>query len=66
VDASYFNKTMPVKECASELRNAKSKFKDVLEEAKSNRDLYEVYVATARVEIRYPHLIEDNVMQAQE
>jgi hypothetical protein len=40
VDASYFDKTMSVKDCASELRNAKAKFKDVLDEATSNRDLY--------------------------
>jgi hypothetical protein len=66
VDASYFDRTMTVKECASELRNAKAKFKDVLDEATSNRDLYEVEVATAQVERRYPHLVEDNVMQAQE
>jgi hypothetical protein len=66
VEASYFDKTMSVKECASELRNAKAKFKDVLDEATSNGDLYEVEVATARVERRYPHLIEDNIMQAQE
>jgi hypothetical protein len=66
VDASYFDKTMMVKECASELRNAKAKFKDVLDEATSKGDLYEVEVATARVERRYPHLIEDNIMQAQE
>jgi hypothetical protein len=66
VDASYFDKTMPVKECASELKNAKVKFKDVLDEATSNRDLYEVEVATAWVERRYPHIIEENVMQAQE
>jgi hypothetical protein len=66
MDASYFDKTMTVKECASELRNAKAKFKDFLDEATSNGDLYEVEVATARVERRYPHLIEDNVMQAQE
>jgi hypothetical protein len=57
---------MSVKDCASELRNAKSKFKDVLDEATSNTDLYEVEVATARVERKYPHLVEDNVMQAQE
>jgi hypothetical protein len=57
---------MTVKECASELRNAKAKFKDVLDEATSNADLYEVEVATTRVERRYPHLVEDNVMQAQE
>jgi hypothetical protein len=66
VDASYFDKTMTVKECASELRNAKAKFKDVLDEATSNGDLYEVEVATARAERRYPHIVEDNVMQAQE
>jgi hypothetical protein len=66
VDASYFDKTMMVKECASELRNAKAKFKDVIDEATSSRDLYEVEVATSRVEMIYPHLIEDNVMQAQE
>jgi hypothetical protein len=57
VDASYFDKTMPVKECASELRNAKEKFKDVLDEATSNGYIYEVEVATARVERRYSHLI---------
>jgi hypothetical protein len=66
VDASYFDKTMSVKECDFELRNAKAKFKDVLDKATSNGDLYEVEVATVRVERRYPHLIEDNVIQAQE
>jgi hypothetical protein len=66
VDASYFDRTPTVKECASEPRNAKAKFKEVLEESTSNGDLYEVEVATARVERRYPHLVEDNVMQAQE
>jgi hypothetical protein len=66
VDASYFDKTMSVKDCASELRNAKAKFKYVLDEATYNGDLYEVEVSTARVERRYPHLIDDNVMQAQE
>jgi hypothetical protein len=66
VDASYFDKTMPVKDCPFELMNAKAKFKDVLDEATSNGYIYEVEVATARVESRYPHLIEDNVMQAQE
>jgi nitrogen-specific signal transduction histidine kinase len=57
---------MSLKYCAFELRNAKAKFKDVLDEATSYGDLYEVEVATARVERRYPHLVEDNVMQAQE
>jgi hypothetical protein len=40
VDASYLDKIMSVKDCASELRNAKATFKDVLEKATSNRDLY--------------------------
>jgi hypothetical protein len=66
VDSSHFDKTMSLKDCASELRNAKAKFKDVLDEATYNGDLYEVEVSTARVERRYPHLAEDNVMQAQE
>jgi hypothetical protein len=66
VDASYFDRTLTVKECACELKYAKAKFKDVLDEATSNGDLYEVEVATARVERRYPHLVKDNVMQAQE
>jgi hypothetical protein len=47
---------MSVKDCASELRNVKAKFKDVLDEATYNGDLCEVMqVATARVERRYPH-----------
>jgi hypothetical protein len=66
VDASYFDRTMMVKECASELRNVKSKFKDVLDEATSNGDLYEVEVAAAQVKRIYPHPVEDNVMQSQE
>jgi hypothetical protein len=66
VDASYFDKTMLVKDCVSELRNVKAKFKDVLDEATSNGDLYDVEVANERLERIYPHLIEDNIMQAQE
>jgi hypothetical protein len=49
VDASHFDKSMSVKECASKLRNAKARFKDVLAEAKSNSDLNEVEAATAMV-----------------
>jgi hypothetical protein len=56
---------MTSKECASELRNEKAKFKDVLDEVTSDGDLYEVEVATARVERIYPHLVEDSIMQAQ-
>jgi hypothetical protein len=49
VDAPHFDNTMSVKDCASELRNAKEIFKDVLSKAISNSDLYEVKVATSRV-----------------
>jgi hypothetical protein len=66
VDAAHFDKTMSVKYCASELRNAKARFKDVLSDTISNSDLYEVEVATAWVEQRYPHLTDENTVQAQE
>jgi hypothetical protein len=65
VDASCFDKTMFVKDCASELRDAKARFKDVLAEAISNSDLSEVEVATARVKRRCPHITEEHVLQAQ-
>jgi hypothetical protein len=39
MDASYFDKTMTVKECASELRNVKAKFKDIIDEETSNKSL---------------------------
>jgi hypothetical protein len=57
---------MSVKDCASELRNAKARLKDMLVKAISNSDLYEVEVSIARVERRYPHLTEDDILQAQE
>jgi hypothetical protein len=62
----HLDKTMSVKVCVAELCNAKARFKDVLAGAISNSDLYEVEVATARVELRYPHLKEENVVQTQE
>jgi hypothetical protein len=43
---------MSFKDCDSELRNAKARFKDVLAEEISSSDLFEVEVATARVERR--------------
>jgi hypothetical protein len=61
VEAAHFDKTMSVKNCASELRNARVRFKDVLAKEVSHSDLYEAEVSTARVERRYPHIKEDNV-----
>jgi hypothetical protein len=66
VEASHFDNTMSVKACDVEHRNAKARFKDVLADAISNSDLYEVEGSTARVERRYPHITEDNVLQAEE
>jgi hypothetical protein len=39
---------MSVKDCVSELRNANARLKDVLAEAMSNSDIYEVEVSTQR------------------
>jgi hypothetical protein len=50
VDVTYFDKTLTVYACVVELRNAKARFKDVLVNAISSCDLYEVEVATSRVE----------------
>jgi hypothetical protein len=66
VDASHFDNTMSVKAWAAELRNAKNIFKNFLADAISNSDVYEVEVATARVERRYTHLTDENILQSQE
>jgi hypothetical protein len=66
VDASQYDKTMSVKACAAVLRNAKARFKDVIADAISDSNLYEVEVTIARVERRYPYITEDNVLEAQE
>jgi hypothetical protein len=50
VDAMHFDNTLSDKSCVAELRNAKARFKDVLANEILNSDLYEVEVATARVE----------------
>jgi hypothetical protein len=66
VRCGHFDKTLTIRACDAELRNAKSCFKDVLAVAISNNDLYEVEVTIARVERRHPHLTEENFAQAQE
>jgi hypothetical protein len=42
VDAMHFEKTLSIKACVAELRNAKVLFKDVVADAISNIDLYKV------------------------
>jgi hypothetical protein len=51
---------LSIRECIHQANNARRKFKDVLNEAKTNGSFYELEVATARVEKRFPHLTEDD------
>jgi hypothetical protein len=55
---------MTITACIQQLKNSRSQLKDVLKDAKSNGSFYEVELATARVEKKYPHLKEDNSMYA--
>jgi hypothetical protein len=60
VDKERFDTTMTITTCIRQLTNSSSQLKDVLKDAKSNGSFYEVEVATARVEKKYPHSTEDN------
>jgi hypothetical protein len=51
---------MTITSCIYHLTHARSQLKDVLKDAKSNGYFYEVEVATACVEKKYPHPTEDN------
>jgi hypothetical protein len=50
--------------CIHQLNNARRQLKDVLKDAANNGSFYEVEVATAHVEKKFPHLTEDNVVLA--
>jgi hypothetical protein len=47
---------LSIRECIHQANNARRKFKDVLNEENTNDSFYELEVATARVEKRFPHL----------
>jgi hypothetical protein len=64
VDNERLDTTMTITECIHQLNNARRQLKDVLKEAANNGAFYEVEVATARVEKKFPHLTEDNVVCA--
>jgi hypothetical protein len=55
-----FDITLSVTACIHQLNNARRQLKEVLKEAENNGAFYEVEVATARVEKKFPHLTEDN------
>jgi hypothetical protein len=50
--------------CIHQLYNARRQLKDVLKDAANNGSFYEVEVETARVEKKFHHLTEDNVVCA--
>jgi hypothetical protein len=50
--------------CIHQLNNSRRQLKDVLKDATNNGSFYDVEVATARVEKKFPHLTEDNVVYA--
>jgi hypothetical protein len=52
---------LPLVTCTQEAVNARSKFKDAMKSVKENVTQYETEVATAWVELKYPHLVEENV-----
>jgi hypothetical protein len=57
---------LPLVTCTQEVVNARAKFKDTIKSVKKNGTQYETEVATTRVENKYPHLVEGNVLMALE
>jgi hypothetical protein len=66
VEVECFDKTLTIRECFSEKRNARSRFKDILRDARSNGTLYELEFAVARVERKHPFLTAENEELGQE
>jgi hypothetical protein len=60
VNGTVADRPLSIRDCIHQANNARRKFKDVLKDAKTNGSFYELEVATARVEKRFQHLIEDH------
>jgi hypothetical protein len=60
IDKERCDITLSVTACIRQLNNARNQLKDVLKEAENKGAFYEVEVATAHVEKKFPHLTEDN------
>jgi hypothetical protein len=60
MNGTVADRTLSIRDYIHQANNARRKFKDVLNEAKTNGSFYELEVATARVEKRFPHLTEDD------
>jgi hypothetical protein len=61
IDKERFAVTLSITACIHQLNNTRRQLKDVIKEAANNGAFYEVEVATARVEKKFPHFSEDNV-----
>jgi hypothetical protein len=60
VEVECFDKTLTIRECFSEMRKSRARFKDIQRDSKSNGTLYELEVAVVRVERKHPILTADN------
>jgi hypothetical protein len=60
VSGTLADRPLSIRDCIHQANNARRKFKDVLKDAKTNGAFYELEVATARVEKRFPHLTEED------
>jgi hypothetical protein len=60
VNGKVADRTLSIRECVHQANNARRKFKDVLNDANTNGSFYELELATARVEKRFPHLTKDD------
>jgi hypothetical protein len=60
VNGTVADRPLSIRDCIHQANNARRKLKDVLKYAKTNGSFYELEVATARVEKRFPHLTEDD------
>jgi hypothetical protein len=60
VNGTVADRSLSIRDCIHQANNARRKFKHVLKDAKTNGSFYELEVATAGVEKRFPHLTEDD------
>jgi hypothetical protein len=60
VEFESFDKNLTIRECFSEIRNARARFKDILRDVKYNGTQYDLEVTAARVERKHHILIADN------
>jgi hypothetical protein len=57
---------LPIVTCTQEAVHTRAKFKDTMKLVKESGTQYKTEVATARVECKYPHLVEGNVLMTLE